>query len=113
MELTGGHADAGEPEGQLAGVVGKISMDSGVNVQLDTLGSPEHERVTNIGEVSAALSSGTTVTAIVPALPAVRLSGSVEGATGASEREKPGVELAWAVAFVPAEAELRCDASPA
>ena len=94
-------------------MVGRISTDSGVNVQLDRLGSPEHERVTNMGAVSAALSSGTTVTAMVPELPAVSVSGSVEGATGASERVKLGVELAWAVASVPAENELKCDASPA
>src|ERR1700728_3519052 len=103
MELTGGQADAGEPEGQLAGVVGRISIDSGVKVQLASLGRPEHERVTNMGDVSAALSSGTTVTAMVPTLPAVSVSGSVEGATGASERVKLGVELTWAVALLVAE----------
>jgi hypothetical protein len=81
-------------------------------VQLAKLGRPEHERVTNIGDVSAALSSGMTVTAIVPAWPAVSVRGSVDGATGASERVKLGVELARAVALLVAEAELRCDASP-
>jgi hypothetical protein len=67
MELTGGHADAGEPEGQLAGVVGRISNVAGVKAHEASLGRPEHERVTNIGAVRAALSSGTTVTAMVPA----------------------------------------------
>ena len=91
MELTGGQAEAGEPEGQLVGVVGRISTVSGVKVQLARVGSPEQESVTNMGDVSAALSSGMTVTAIVPALPAVSVSGSVDGATGASERVKLGV----------------------
>jgi hypothetical protein len=113
MELTGGQADGAEPEGQLAGVVGKISTDSGVKVQLASLGRPEQERVTNMGDVRAALSSGTTVTAIVPDWPAVTESGSVEGVTGASERVKLGVALAWAETLLAAEAEPRCDASPA
>ncbi len=112
MELTGGHADAGEPEGQLAGVVGRISTVSGVKVHEASLGRPEHESVTNIGAVSAALSSGTTVTAMVPDWPAVRVRGSEEEATAASVIEKFGVALAWPVALLVTEAELRCDASP-
>ena len=82
MELTGGQADGGELEGQLAGVVARISTLSGVKVQLASLGRPEHESVTNMGAVRAALSSGITVTAMVPAWPAVSESGRVDGATG-------------------------------
>jgi len=66
IELTGGQADTGDPEGQLAGVVGRISTDSGVKVHDASLGRPEHESVTNMGDVRAVLSSGTTVTAMVP-----------------------------------------------
>jgi hypothetical protein len=52
--------------GQLVGVVGRISTDSGVNAHVARLGRPEHERVTNMGDVSAALLTGTTDTAMVP-----------------------------------------------
>jgi hypothetical protein len=112
MELTGGQADGGELAGQVAGVVARISTLSGVKVQLASLGRPEHESVTNMGAVRAALSSGMTLTAIVPAWPAVSVSGRVDGATGASESVKLGVELVTAETSLVAEAELRCDASP-
>ena len=56
MELTGGQLEAGEPVGQLRGVVGRISIDSGVNAHDDRAGSPEHESVMNMGAVRAALS---------------------------------------------------------
>ena len=50
MVLTGGQADAGDPEAQLVGVVAVISMLSGVNVHEARLGSPEQESVMNIGD---------------------------------------------------------------
>jgi hypothetical protein len=112
MELTGGQLATGEPLGQLAGVVGRISSVSGGKVQEDKLGSPEQDSVTNIGAVSAELSSGVIVTAIVPALPPVRVSGSVEGATGASETAKLGVALVVPVTFAVSDREPTCDASP-
>lgn len=112
MELTGGQAAGSEPEGQLVGVVDRISIDSGVKVHDDTLGRPEQESVTNIGEVRAELSSGVMVTAIVPDSPGLRLSGNVEGATAASESAKFGVELVCPVALVKAEVEAVCVASP-
>jgi hypothetical protein len=93
MELTGGQLVAGEPVGQLVGVVGKISMLSGVKAQEAKLGSPEQESVTNIGAVKAALSSGVMVTEIVPEVPAEILSGRVEGETAAKLMAKFGVEL--------------------
>jgi len=107
MELTGGQADGGEPEGQLAGVVGRISSDSGVKVQEARLGSPEQESVTNMGAVRAALSSGTTVTATVPELPFVTVSGSEEGETAASVMAKFGVELAWPLTLLVIEDDFR------
>jgi hypothetical protein len=84
MALVGGQADAGEPAAQLAGVVGRISRFSGVKVQEDWSGRPEQESVTNMGAVSVELFSGVTVTITVPAFPAVRVRGSVAGATGAT-----------------------------
>jgi hypothetical protein len=113
MELTGGQADGADPDAQLAGVVGNISTDPGVNVQEDRLGSPEQESVTNIGEVRAVLSWGTMVTAMVPELPLVSVSGNVEGATAASETVKFGVPLLWPVTLLVPEIEVKCDASPA
>src|SRR5580658_3127343 len=112
MELTGGQSEAGEPAAQLAGVVARISRDSGVNAHEDWLGKPEHERVTNMGAVRAALSSGVRVTAMVPESPAVTVSGSVEGATGARVMAKLGVELLWPVTSLVGEIEMRCAASP-
>ena len=112
MELTGGQFDAGEPVVQLTGVVGRISMVSGVKAHEARLGSPEQESVTNIGAVRAELSSGVMVTAIVPEAPAVTVSGSVEGATGASVMAKFGVEVVWVARFVVIEAEPTCDESP-
>jgi hypothetical protein len=67
MLLVGGQAEAGEPLAQLVGVVGKISTDSGVKVQLDCCGSPEQESVTNMGAVSEELLTGVMVTFSVPA----------------------------------------------
>ncbi len=90
IELTGGHAEAGEPAGQLVGVVGRISTLSGLNVHDAWLGRPEHESVTNIGDVSAEGFTGTIVTLIVPALPAVSTRGSADGATGAKRQLKTG-----------------------
>ena len=111
IELTGGQLDAGDPEGQLVGVLGKISTDSGVNVHNETLGRPEHESVTNMGAVSAALSCGVMVTAIVPDWPAVSVSGSDDGETAESERPKFGV-LDVPLTSLVTDAEARCVASP-
>src|SRR5208283_788538 len=105
IELTGGQLDTGAPAAQLAGVVGRISIDSGVNAHEESEGRPEQESVTNIGEVRAALSSGVMVTARVPAWPAVTLSGSVDGATAASERVKLGVGAATPVTSLDREVE--------
>ena len=58
MELTGGQLDAGEPEAQLVGVVGRISTVCGVKVHEAWMGRPEQESSTNIGDVRAVLSSG-------------------------------------------------------
>ena len=107
MELTGGQADAGDPEAQLAGVVGRISTDSGVKVHEDWLGRPAQESVMNIGAVSDALFSGTTVTAMVPDWPAVTVSGSDDGATAARVKLKFGVELACPLTLLVAEVEPR------
>jgi hypothetical protein len=90
----GGQAGDCELGGQVASVVARISTLSGVKVQLASLGRPEHESETNMGAVRDALFSGTTVTAMVPAWPAVSESGSADGATGASESVKLGVVLA-------------------
>src|ERR1035437_7350490 len=40
IELTGGHAEAGEPAGQLEGVVGKISTLPGLKFHDAWLGKP-------------------------------------------------------------------------
>jgi len=114
MELTGGQLDAGEPEAQLVGVVGRISTVCGVKVHEAWMGRPEQESSTNIGDVRAVLSSGTTVTAIVPDSPAVRVSGSEEGGTAASESVKFGVELVpVAITLLVREADPWRSASPA
>jgi hypothetical protein len=82
MELMGGQLATGEPAGQLAGVVGRISTVSGENVQDASFGRPEQERVTNIGVVSVALFSGVTVTSAVPEAPSVSTMGKVAGEIG-------------------------------
>jgi len=112
MELTGGQLEAGEPVGQLTGVVDRISILSGVKAHEERLGRPAHESVTNIGAVKAALSSGVMVTAIVPDVPAEMVSGSVEGATAASVMAKFGVELVGVVRLLVIDAEPRCAESP-
>jgi hypothetical protein len=76
------------------------------------LGSPEQDRVTNIGDASAEGFTGVTVTFTVPALPAVSTRGSVEGDTAASVTPKLGVELACACTAAVTEAEPRWMASP-
>ena len=111
-ELTGGHALAGEPDGQLVGVAGRISTLFGLNAHEAWLGSPEQESVTNIGAESALGFTGRIVTLIVPALPAVKTSGSAEGATGASDSVKLGVVLVPACTVASNEAEAACVASP-
>jgi hypothetical protein len=83
MELVGGQLAGADPVAQLAGVVASISTVSGVNVHDDSLGRPEHERVTNIGAVSVALFSGVTVISAVPVAPGVSVMGKVVGDTGA------------------------------
>ena len=75
---------AGEPAAQLAGVVGNISTLPGLKVHDAWLGNPEHESVTNIGDVSAEGFTGEIVTFTVPAAPAVSTRGSADGATAAS-----------------------------
>jgi hypothetical protein len=112
---VGGHAEGREPELQLVGVVGKISMSSGVNVHDACWGSPEHDSVTNMGAVSAALSIGVTVTLIVPACPGVSVRGSVAGATAATLTWKLGVAPESPVSgctSVASEAEAWWVASP-
>jgi hypothetical protein len=54
-------------------------MFSGVKVHWDSSGSPEQDRVTNRGVVSAAAFSGVTVAIMVPDLPMA--SDSAPGAT--------------------------------
>lgn len=75
MLLVGGQAEAGEPLGQLSGVVGRISRFSGVALQAAPSGRPEQESVTNIGAVNEEVNSteGTTVMVKEPDWPAVRV----------------------------------------
>src|ERR1017187_345190 len=84
IELNGGHAEAGDPAGQVRGVFAEISTLPGLKVHDAWLGSPEQERVTNIGDVSAVGFTGLIVTFTVPAAPAVSTRGSADGATAAS-----------------------------
>ena len=83
--LVGGQAAAIEPAGQLAGVVEEISTFSGAKEQETRLGRLEQDKVTNMGDVRAALSTGVTVTMSEPDWPAVSDMGSVVGEMGASE----------------------------
>jgi len=73
--LVGGQEEAGEPLGQLSGVVERISRFSGVALQAAPSGSPEQESVTNIGAVNEEVNSteGTTVMVNDPDWPAVRV----------------------------------------
>lgn len=93
-------------------VVDRSSTEPGVNVQEDSLGNPEQESVTNIGAESEELFSGTTVTAIVPELPAVSVSGKLEGEAAVSESEKFGVELEVAETVAAEEVDALCAVSP-
>jgi hypothetical protein len=111
-ELTGGHALAGEPVAQLVGDVGRTSILLGLNMHEAWLGSPEQESVTNIGAERAVGFTGTIVTLIVPASPAVKTSGSAEGATGISDSVKLGVVLAVTCTVESDEEEAPCIASP-
>jgi hypothetical protein len=52
MVLVGGHVEGSEPLGQLSRVVERISRFSGVELHVAPSGSPEQERVTNIGAVN-------------------------------------------------------------
>jgi hypothetical protein len=63
MVLVGGHEEAGEPLGQVSGVVERISRFSGVELQAAPSGRPEQERVTNKGadNVEVYSTDGTTV----------------------------------------------------
>jgi hypothetical protein len=76
------------------------------------LGSPEHESVTNIGDVSAEGFTGTIDTLMVPELPAVSTNGNADGATGESTSWKLGVVEAWACTSVATDDEPRCVVSP-
>ena len=58
--------------------LGRISTFSGLKVQEDSSGSPEQERVTNMGAVSAEEFSGVMEVVMVPDAP--RPSDSVAGA---------------------------------
>lgn len=114
MRLVGGQAEVGEPDGQLAGVVGRISTFSGAKLQDERLGKPAQERVTNMGAGRLELFSGVTVTLSEPVCPAVSVMGSDDGETGVRESWNPGVVLAvwaWIVACV--DIEDWCVASPA
>jgi hypothetical protein len=73
MVLVGGQEEAGEPLGQVSGVVERISRFSGVALQAAPSGSPEQERVTNMGAVNMEVYStdGATVMVNDPAWPAV------------------------------------------
>jgi hypothetical protein len=75
-ELVGGQAEAGEPLGQLSGVVERISRFSGVGTQVAPSGSPEQEIETDIGAANAEVNStdGVTVTVADPDWPGVRVS---------------------------------------
>jgi hypothetical protein len=76
MVLVGGHDEAGEPLGQLAGVVERISTFSGVALQVAPSGSPVQARVTNMGAVNVEVKSaddGATVIVNEPAWPALRV----------------------------------------
>ena len=75
MELVGGQAEAGEPVGQLVGVVGWISNVTGVNEHCAWFGSPEQEMVMNMGVVSVELFTGVMVTVAEPAVPAESVLG--------------------------------------
>jgi hypothetical protein len=66
------------------GVFARISTLAGLKAHDAWLGNPEHERVTNIGDVSEAGFTGFIVTFTVPAAPAVSTRGSADGATAAS-----------------------------
>jgi hypothetical protein len=50
-------------------------------VQKDRFGSPEHDRVTNMGVVSDELFSGVMVTAAVPEMPGFNTMGKLDGET--------------------------------
>jgi hypothetical protein len=75
-ELVGGQAEAGEPLGQLSGVVERISRFSGVGTQVAPSGRPEQEIETDIGAANAEVNStdGVTVTVADPDWPGVRVS---------------------------------------
>ena len=64
---------------------GRISTLSGANEQVELLGNPEQESVTNIGALSDPLFTGVTVTLSEPLCPAVSDSGKVEGDMAATE----------------------------
>ncbi len=49
------------------------------------MGSPEQERVTNMGAVSEELLTGVMVTSAVPAVPCVNVMGKLAGETGVRE----------------------------
>ena len=80
--------------------LGRISMFSGVKVQADWSGSPEQERVTNMGAESDAALMGVMEATTDPDWPGVRVS-----VAGATAMEKSGVLLVSARTGVTCETE--------
>lgn len=91
---------------QLVGVVGRISIFSGVKVQEASCGRPEQDKVTNMGAVRDELFTGVIVTFSDPAWPAFRVNGRVPGEIAAAPMVKFGVPPeVFGTTCVPADIE--------
>jgi hypothetical protein len=87
--------------------LGRISMFSGSKTQAASSGSPEQERVTNIGAVRFEALTGVIVAMTDPDWPGVSVK-----VVGATATLKFGMVLVWASTWVTSEMDLRWDPSP-
>jgi len=87
--------------------LGSISIFSGVNVQDDWSGSPEHESVTNIGAVRDEAFTGVSEAVSDPDWPCFR-----ERVAGETPIEKSGVVPVTARTGVTCDTEVKCVVSP-